>query len=137
MGKKIFSAVLFLICVCFTGCSGGTSYPADDSYHFETDCQYSVGSQGKGGVIAESAEGYYFALTIHGQHSLFFVDKATMETIPLCGKPNCLHYEGTDEGKRELCNAHFVGAQYEGTVYFNNGRLYVPEGGAGNDCAII
>ena len=68
-------------------------------------------------------------LTIRGNHFLFFADKETMEVLPLCGKPNCLHYEEPDFAKRQLCNSFYYGVLYRTSVYYNNGKLYIPVGG--------
>ena len=120
------SIVLFLIMLILAGCNNGTNYPSDNTYHFETDSQYSFYNQGAAGEVAQSPDGYYFALVIHGEHYMFFTDKNTMQAVPLCGRPNCLHYEETDADKKELCNARYTAAQYEGAVYYYKGKLYVP-----------
>ena len=126
MKRKYFIFLLVVVLLCLTGCSGGTSYPADDSYHFETDCQYSLSNQGFAAFFAESPDGYYFMLTVQEDDYMFFADKATMQAVPLCGKPNCLHFEETNTDKKELCNARFMPSWFTGTVYFYNENLYVP-----------
>ena len=65
--------ILFL-CFIFvlTGCSSKSEYPIDDIYHFETDSQYTFCNQGKERKFAQSEDGYYFALTLQGNHFLFF-----------------------------------------------------------------
>ena len=119
--------ILFL-CFIFvlTGCSSKSEYPIDDIYHFETDSQYTFCNQGKERKFAQSEDGYYFALTLQGNHFLFFTDKETMETVSVCSKPNCLHYAETDDGRRQLCNAFFYGLFYHTSVYYNNEKLYLP-----------
>lgn len=127
---NIYKRVLFLIVslLFISGCTR-TSYPTDDVYHFETDCQYTTCNQGSYRQIAETEEGYYFALRINlsGSHAggdyLFFTDKETLETVPLCGKPNCMHYAETDPDKIGLCNANFIGSDLFPAVYYNEGRL--------------
>ena len=122
--------VLFLaVCCLFSGCSSVDAYPNDNIYHFETDAQIPMYSCATERSFAESEDGYYFVLTIRGNHFLFFADKETMEVLPLCGKPNCLHYEEPDFAKRQLCNSFYYGVLYRTSVYYNNGKLYIPVGG--------
>lgn len=126
-------SVLFIsFMILLFGCSRtSTSYPTDDAYHFGTDSQYTLCNQGSNRQIAETEEGYYFALTLNrsdpelGGDYLFFTDKETMETVPLCGKPNCMHYAETDPDKISLCNANFRGSDMFPAVYYNEGRLLV------------
>ena len=123
--KRIKICIL-LISLLLAGCSSFNSYPTDDEYHFETDSQYTFCNQGKERKFAQSEDGYYFALTLQGNHFLFFTDKETMETVPVCNKPNCLHYAEASSEKRSLCNAYFNGIYYMTSVFYNNGKLYVP-----------
>lgn len=122
---RIISVLLFMLMI-LTGCSGSTAFPTDENFHFETDAQsYSFG-QGESRSIAESETGYYFSMLLGGFYYLFYADKDTMEPVPVCSKPNCMHYEETDQEKRELCNAHVTGIPGSGIFYYN-GKLYLPE----------
>lgn len=80
--------VLFLaVCCLFSGCSSVDAYPNDNIYHFETDAQIPMYSCATERSFAESEDGYYFVLTIRGNHFLFFADKETMEVLPLAASP--------------------------------------------------
>ena len=123
---KRYIALICVLATLFTGCAARPSYPSDDAYHMETDDQYSLHAQGTFKNLAEGKEGYYFALTLKGNHFLFYTDKKTLQTLPVCGKPNCLHYQETDEERRKLCNAFFTGDSYYPTVLCNEERLLIP-----------
>ena len=111
-----------------TGCSERSTYPTDENFHFETDAQSYAFLPGMNRGIAESETGYYFGMTLKGNHYLFYTDKETMQTVPVCSKPNCLHYEETDQEKRELCNAYFTGV-IGACMFYYDGKLYIPEYG--------
>lgn len=124
--------LIFLLAlgILFSGCSIGQSgYPTDDTYHFETDAQYSCIVSSHQRMVAESEKGYYFALTFRGLRSMFFTDKETMKTVPLCSRPNCLHFEETDMEKRVLCQAYFIGTIGGPSLYYSEGRILIPEWG--------
>lgn len=122
---------LFICLTCFlflVSCSGKTDriYPTDNAYHFKTDSQYTWFVQGQSRNFAEAEDGYYFSLMVNGYSYLFFTEKETMQTVPVCNKPNCLHYEEMDEERIELCDARFSGLSLEnGVVFYSNGRLYI------------
>lgn len=119
-------ALICVLAILFTGCAARPSYPSDDAYHIETDDQYSLHVQGGFRTFAESEDGYFFGLTLYGNHFLFYTDKETLQTLPVCNKPNCLHYEETDEERRKLCGAFFMGDRFYPTVLYNDGRLLIP-----------
>ena len=123
---KRFIALICIAGLLFSGCAAQSSYPSDDGFHMETDDQYSLHAQGAFQNLAETEDGYYFALSMKGNNFLFYSDKKTMQAVPVCGKPNCLHYEETDEGRRQLCNAFFAGDNYYPTVLYSEGRLLIP-----------
>ena len=118
-------ALLVTVCLLlFTSCSPASPYPTDDTYHFETDSQYTFYTQGGFRNFAESEDGFYFTLNIHGFNYLFYADKKTMSPLPLCGKPNCKHYEEKETEKQELCNAFVPSTDHIGTIFYTNGKLY-------------
>ena len=126
--KKI--AVLLMLCLLFTSCSSPSSYPTDEAFHFDTDAQSYAFDQGMNRGMAESETGYYFGMTLKGSRFLFYTDKETMQTVPVCSKPNCLHYAETDQERRELCNAYFTGIiGGGGSLFYYGGKLYIPEYG--------
>ena len=126
--KKLLSILCFLF--LFSGCSEAKRYPADDTFHFETDAQNCLFPSAGQRLMTESENGYYFTLTPNFRY-IFYADKETMEAVPLCGKPNCLHFKETDEDRRRLCNAYITGTVEPTSIFYNNGRLFVPEIGAG------
>lgn len=129
--RKKGTIFLVLFVFLFSGCSsvGQNRYPTDDIYHFETDAQYSCFTANHQRMMAESEEGYYFAFTINNLRNMFFIDKETMETLPLCSKPNCIHYEESDIERRSLCQAYFTGTVGGPSLYYKNGKLLIPEYG--------
>lgn len=50
-----------------------------------------------------------------------------MQPVPLCSRPNCLHYAETDEERRSLCTANIPGLMASASIFYYNGALYVPE----------
>ena len=119
---------IFMLCILpaiLTACSRQSQYPTDDTYHSETDFQYTWYPQGLDRNFAESEKGYYFNAIANSRSYLFYIDKETMQTVPLCGKPNCLHYDETDEDRILLCNALLQGS---GTVFYSGKKLYVITG---------
>ena len=68
-------ALICVLAILFTGCAARPSYPSDDAYHIETDDQYSLHVQGGFRTFAESEDGYFFGLTLYGNHFLFYTDK--------------------------------------------------------------
>lgn len=127
---------LIFLCLLLTGCSGSGNYPTDDTFHFETDAQNCLFPPAGQRLITESENGYYFTLTPNFRY-IFYADKETMEAVLLCGKPNCLHYKETDEDRRRLCNAYITGTVGPTSIFYNNGRLFVPEIGASASETVI
>ena len=122
--KKI---VIILLCVSFVlgGCTkNNIQYPADNIYHFETDSQYTFYTQAGFRQFAESEDGYYFTMNVTGSSYIFYADKKTMKPVPLCEKPNCLHYKEEEEEKINLCSSRIQGLGYEATIFYSNGKLY-------------
>ena len=126
MKKTRFAALWICLLLCGCQAGAGRTYPDDGQFHFETDAQYTFFDQGWDRSFAESESGYYFAGMCSGGDFLFYTDKETLQTLPLCGKPNCLHHEETDDAKRQLCNAWFWGMDEPASVFYNDGRLFVP-----------
>lgn len=120
--KRLVFFISFVLILA--GCKKEESYPTDNTYHFETDSQYSFYSQGGFRNFAESEEGYYFTLNISGLGYIFYMDKSTMKPVALCGKPNCLHYRETEEEKISLCNAQLSGLGFLPPLFYSDGHLY-------------
>ena len=117
--------VVAILCLSLlSSCSPLPQYPTDDTYHFETDSQYTFYTQGGFRNFAESEDGYYFTLNINAYNYLFYADKKDMIPLPLCGKPNCKHYEEKETEKQELCNAFIAARDHIGSIFYTNGKLY-------------
>ena len=112
--KRIAFVLACLLAVSLlAGCAAKSKYPTDNAYHAETDCQFSWYSNMGTRIFAETPEGYYALLH---QCVLHYIDKKTMEPIPVCAKPNCLHND-------QSCDAYFNGIDC--SVDFVDGKLYV------------
>ena len=134
--NKFFFLIIFA-CLLLSGCSGSSQYPTDDAYHFETDAQYMLFPTATERVFAESEDGYYFNLLINGKVFMFFADKGTMQPVPVCNRPNCLHYKETDEERRSLCTANIPGLSATASMFYYNGALYIPEYNGPNEIVIM
>lgn len=116
--------LIFYIAVILTlaGCGSqafveSTSYK--EEYIPEEDYNYRSyfwfeGSQG----MVQTEDGFYF---IVGSY-MFFMDKTTGQSVPLCFKTDCLHNEETDQSKTVYCDA-FMGS---GSLFlgYSHDKLY-------------
>ena len=107
----------------------GSSSPYGEAYHLDTDDPYML--HGFSVIhFAESEDGFYF----DGPHSngsyLYYTSKDTMEPIPLCNKPNCLHAQRKDDPHATLqeikatrmeCNAYVDSLK---NVFYYKDSLY-------------
>ncbi len=79
--------------------AGDSTINSNSAYNFKTDYQYYYHGLHSGGLpIAKSETGYYFFLSTR---FLYYMDKESLETTPLCNKVNCLHND------RDECDAFF------------------------------
>lgn len=100
--KKIFCALLCIFLLPLFPSCGDQTKNLGDAYVPEDDCQYMFHMQGSNIHMAEVKDGYYFLNACF----LFYADKSTMQPIPVCNKPNCLHDKETDPTKVYQCNAY-------------------------------
>lgn len=108
MNYRIRIIFIFLIILLISGCSGQTIvYP--DEYVPGQDQQYWYDSDGDLPMM-DTEDGYYF---MNGQF-LYFRDKNSGETAPVCNKPECLHHDGT-------CNAYLPDTR---SLIYNSGKIY-------------
>ena len=121
MKKKYLAVFLLLVSLCFTACSlrQGSNMPTDNVYHPETDYPFMYGDAEM--YMAESPDGYYF---IDGNF-LYFIDKETMQAVPLCGKPNCKHQHEMDPAKVADCDAYMDRSRAGTLLEFLDGHLYI------------
>lgn len=99
-------------------CRNGTS--AGIEYNFETDDQYYLGSSVQR-LIAERTDAFYFYNDADSDSFLYYMDKKTRETYPLCSLAYCRHDEETDSKKRSECYAHCL---FPISLSYYSGKLY-------------
>lgn len=124
MNIKKAATYLLLISILLglSACKQDTSLLDDysDVYHFETDYNINMEYSDAGvSYISESEDGFYFICDLY----LYFMDKHTMESIPLCKKADCLHDQETDPYKKSDCEA-FIGGDAVSLFYYDNG-IYI------------
>lgn len=107
--------IMFLACLCLTGCGG--SLP--DTYQEGSDYQYmekyvftSFHQKGEGTE--------YFAYN----GFIYYMDGATENILPLCGKADCLHDKEMDEEQKQKCNAYMETEADDAGIAYCNGYLY-------------
>lgn len=116
-----------LIILCFSllilfSCSAQTkTYPTDDSYHADTDHPYAMDAMPSFIQITDNGDGYYFFIPM----MLMFAQKESMNPLPVCSKPNCLHYEENDPGKYTLCDAFFISTGANLYTFWLDDALYL------------
>jgi hypothetical protein len=114
MKKKTVSIISFILIIStlFSGCQTKTSDSA------EADSQNYWGFVGHD--MAASEKGYYFFNTSSGM--LYFYDRESGKTVPLCDKTDCNHEVGNKD-----CNAFFDTLLYMVTcgIWYYNHNLYV------------
>ena len=117
--KKLITLTLLLALLC--ACGTTSRYPTDNEYHPETDCAFYLASFYSGTRLAETEKGIYFSVN----NTLLYFDYDTMDSIPLCSKPNCMHNNETDPEKQAQCEAYFPAISWYSRVYLYNQSLYV------------
>lgn len=122
--KRLISLIIAIICigVLFSACKKEPAEQieqTENTYIEGTDYQYMYDNH----PMAESPDGYYFLAGYY----LYYIDKANMEAIPLCNKPNCLHQNETNPEKVLDCNACFLNSGSSPLVAWYEGHLYVTD----------
>ena len=77
------------------------SMPTDSAYHAEIDWPYGLNTAMSVRNMVSTDIGYYMVLT----NFLFYMDADAMEPVPVCAKPNCLHYNEEEIERINACNA--------------------------------
>lgn len=91
-----------------------------DEYKPSTDFQLNLEYDDTGtNYITESEDGFYF---IDGMY-LYYMDKPSLEPIPLCKRADCLHDKETDIYKKSSCEA-FMG-NYAPSLFYYDKCVYV------------
>lgn len=101
----------FLLIILLCGCSSTPNISQGEVYNHLTDSQivqskYSAYAYN----VTKSEAGYYS----YYRNFIYYTDESSMETTPLCVKPNCMH-------NSDSCNA-YLGAIY--SIVYNDGYLY-------------
>ena len=124
--KKAVAAILCIVLSLFvlTACGSKGGKDQDNVYIPETDypLMYEAGFDGL--FIAECEAGYYY---LWGDY-IFYADKETMESVPLCNKPDCKHTEEPDSEKVYYCNAYLGGRSVLPFIQYYEGEIYTIEG---------
>ena len=113
--KRIYSILFVLLLLCCSSCT----VQEEETYGFETDCQYNYGTGASGRYyLAESEDGYYY----RNKAFLHYIDKETMTDTVLCNKPNCLHDKTEDADMQVLrnCNAYVGNSFWEDIFYYKD-----------------
>lgn len=117
--KTIFLICILSICSVLAGCKDEKiSY--EDTYIEGQDFQYMyLGNTYENGVsMAETEDGYYKLL----DNYIYYIEKKTMQAVPLCGKTDCLHEKETAAHKAD-CNAYIESE--DGYMNLYKDQLYV------------
>lgn len=85
-GILCLTAILF-----FSSCQKQEDTLPKEEYVQGMDYQYMYDNR----PMAEAPEGYYLRVS----DFLYYIGKDTMEPVPLCSKPNCLHQQEQDPEK--------------------------------------
>ncbi len=131
--KRILLCILTIL-LLLSGCAKAGGMPKDNRFHAETDYPYAgmpIMQFFAGSSIVQGGEGYY----VFVPHTLFFLDRGAAEPIPVCGRPDCMHYDEPKIEDFRACNA-YLNAFGMTQLAFWDGNLYtiqlVGHGGFGN-----
>jgi hypothetical protein len=115
---RILAVAICLLMVLCTGC--GNSVQDSAEYLPDEDFPIEYAVWGGNTEMVETDSGFYF---LAGDF-LFYTDKESMTTVPLCSKTDCLHENETDPYKVADCDAFFsyAGIQY---IQYYEGRIYL------------
>ncbi len=124
--RKVIAAMLCIVSVlsALTACGGKDDNAPGNAYVPETDYPLMYEAATDGLFIAECETGYYY---LWG-HFIFYADKETMESVPLCNKPDCRHTEETDSEKVYYCNAYLAGRSVLPFIQYYENEIYTIEG---------
>ena len=117
MKRANYIVCMMLVIIVLSGCSK-EKIQYTDTYIPKQDMQYM--HYGNFGInTVETEKGYYKLVN----QFLYFIDKETMTTVPLCDKAECLHEQDTS-GKKTECNA-YAGYNNIGQLFYDGNFLYV------------
>lgn len=108
--KRLTAIVLVLTLCILTGCGNQTVGGEDTSLDFDRNF---IRTKNSFSFVCGTSDTLYYVL--NGMNYIYYIDKATGISGPLCGKPECGH-NGSN------CNAYISGKAWGLAIY--GGRLY-------------
>ena len=128
----ILALALLLLAGCANAPEGAAGVPASAAstatasaaaaavYDPTTDWPYGVEQTMWFENLVPVENGYYMILS----NFLFYMDSPAMEPVPVCFKPNCLHYFEPDYTRLQACGAFLPVMQSLATLFYYDGKLY-------------
>ncbi|MCR5637009.1 MAG: hypothetical protein K6F76_07530 [Clostridiales bacterium] len=124
MSKKLSVIIsTFIIAVIACSCSQSDRIERDTSLKslLVGDYSFTVGYDdplclSSSSNIAASENGYYF--TDMNFHYLYYFDKTSKRTVPVCNMPNCTHDD-------ENCNAYIDDIRHHPGLWYFDGHIYL------------
>lgn len=115
--KKWFPLLLCVVlCGTFVGCRKTRVHDTSPEFNPETDYNTYYDNYGLGSQFVETEDGYYYTAGLF----LRFIDKKSMQSIPLCNKVECSH---TMEDS-QICSAFRGGIHAKEELFVYKGKLY-------------
>lgn len=111
MKRKIHTlSIITSLCILFGGCADRTSDQETGANQIRAT----------GPVVATAGHhAYDNGLLYHEQDMAMFLDFATMRSVPLCNKPNCLHEDSTCVAKSCVANTTLAEPiLYQNQIYY-------------------
>ena len=127
----ILALALLLLAGCANASEGAAGVPASAAstatasaaasavYDPTTDWPYGVEQTMWFENLVPVENGYYMILS----NFLFYMDSPAMEPVPVCFKPNCLHYFEPDYTRLQACGAYLPVMQSLATLFYYDGKL--------------
>jgi len=128
--KKIFKYILgalLTILMLISGCSNSKVIYSDEYVSGQDQQYWYYASPMPECPMIDTKDGYYFI----NHKFIYYRDKSTEETIPVCNKPECLHND-------ESCNAFLGKGIVRILAYYSNKIYYIVEDTiSGSMCDIL
>jgi len=120
MCKRI-RVILAMLLLAVITCSCSPADKIEENTIFDFDYSFTVGYDdplclSSLNNIAIAENGYYF--TDMNFHHLYYFDKSSKQTIPVCNMPNCIHDD-------ENCNAYIDDIRHHPGLWYYNGNVYL------------
>lgn len=120
--KKVVLFLVIAIMAITSGCTNNKiEYDLSNTYIENQDYQYNFFNKNTGNTIIQKGnDGYYFSLN----NFLYFADKKTLKSVPLCNKSDCLHDKEPNPEKRLDCNAYLFDSPLNSSFYVFKNHIY-------------